>query len=267
MRGRVMISKYSDEQINFIREYAKNHTRSDVTKAFNQKFHTNLAVRTMKSTMANHRIKIGKRETANIKRLLTKEQEAFVISHYKGTPNKVLVNMINEKFGTRFTVRQIKSWKVNHDCNSGLTCQFQKGHVPINKGTKGVFNVGGNKTSFKKGNKPHNIQPVGTQTYRTDGYWWTKISEAEWRQTHRLVWEEAHGSIDDGQVLIFLDGDRDNITLENLELITEREHLKMNHDNYRFSNPNLTKAGIALTKTKLKINEKKNKNALNGGNR
>lgn len=254
-----MIWKYSEEQIDFIRKHAKKHTRAEVTKAFNQKFNTDLTVNNMKSTMSNHKIKIGVRDTSKVKRLFTKEQEEFAIANYRGTPNRKLTERINEEFATNFTVQQVKSWKRNHDCNSGLTGHFEKGHVPVNKGTKGLYNVGGNRTSFRKGDKPHNIVPIGTKIYKSDEYWWTKIAEnpSKWQQTHRLIWEEAYGPLADNQVIIFLDGDTHNITLENLQVITRAEHIRMNQHNYRSTNPELTKVGIALTKTKLKISERR----------
>lgn len=254
-----MISKYSEEQINFIREIAKNHTRLEVTEAFNKKFQTNITINTMKSTMSNHKIKVGLRDTSKVKRLFTENQEKFVFDHYVQTSNRELTEMINKEFGTNFSIQQVKSWKVNHGCNSGLTSHFKKGHVPINKGTKGIFNFGGNRTSFRKGNKPHNVMPVGTRILKSDDYWWTKISDKpnKWRQTHRLLWEELHGPLAKNQVLIFLDGDKNNLDVKNLQAITKAEHIRMNTNAYRSSNPELTKVGIAVTKTKLKISERR----------
>lgn len=264
-----MIWKYTEEQIDFIRKHAKNHTRAEVTKVFNQKFNTDLTINNMKSTMSNHKIKIGVRDTSKVKRLFTKEQEEFVIANYRGTPNRKLTERINEEFATNFTVRQISSWKKNHDLSSGLTGRFEKGHVPANKGTKGIFNVGGNATSFRKGNKPYNVMPVGTRILKGDDYWWTKVSDNpnKWRQTHRLIWEEVHGPLTKNQVLIFLDGDRNNLDIENLQAITKKEHIRMNQYEYRSSNPEITKVGIALTKTKLKLKERRDRNVstIDGG--
>lgn len=36
---------------------------------------------------------------------------------------------------------------------------------------------------------------------------------------HRMVWEEANGTLPAAHVLTFLDGDRTNVALENLELV------------------------------------------------
>ena len=106
----------------------------------------------------------------------TKEQSDFIYENYKGIGNKELAEMFNKKFGTKKTSQQISSWKANRKLDSGLRGYFPKGHVPINKGTKGMFNVGGNKTSFKKGQRPANYKPVGYERIdKKDGYIYIKV--------------------------------------------------------------------------------------------
>ena len=45
---------------------------------------------------------------------------------------------------------------------------------------------------------------------------------------HLLVWEAAHGPIPAHHAIIFLDGDKKNITLGNLELVTRTELMRRN---------------------------------------
>lgn len=45
---------------------------------------------------------------------------------------------------------------------------------------------------------------------------------------HLLLWEEVHGQIPDGHALVFKDGDKTHITLDNLELITRAELMRRN---------------------------------------
>lgn len=101
-------------------------------------------------------------------RLFSEKQENFIRINVRGRSNQELTNLVNEKYGLEVTVMQVKTWKKNHNISSGLTGFFEKGHVPINKGTTGMFNVGGNKTSFKKGDIPHNYNLVRSMVYTPD---------------------------------------------------------------------------------------------------
>lgn len=255
------IKKYSQEQIDFIREFTKDHTLTEVTQAFNKKYQMDISKKTMKSIFGNYKIKVGVKDKCGIRNLLSKEQVAFIKENYIGISNLELVEKLNAEFGTNFTLQQIKGFKGNRNLDSGLTGHFQKGHVPINKGTKGMFNVGGNSGSFKKGQKSLNVVPVGTKSFRSDNYWWVKVSDdpTKWRQLHRVNWEKEHGPLQRDEVLIFLDGDTNNVDLNNLKAIKRTEHIRMNQNNYRFSDPELTKTGLVVTQTKMKINEKRKK--------
>lgn len=254
-----MPKKYTKEQIAFLRENAPGNTRATLLDKFNAAFDLDLTEATLKSTMQNHKIKVGIRETKNNYHLLTPEQEDFVQANCLGIGNKELTQSINEKFGTNFTVKQIRAYKKNHDLRSGLTGYFEKGHVPVNKGTKGMFNVGGNSTSFKKGDKIWNEMPIGTEVFRSDGYLWTKLQDdpPKWQQSHILLWEKANGPIPEGMIVTFLDGDRRNVSLDNLTLITRQEHVRLNGYGYRSDDAEITKTGIQLTRLKIKLIEKR----------
>ncbi|MGM0258239.1 HNH endonuclease signature motif containing protein [Enterococcus sp. AZ102] len=255
------VKRYSKEQIDFIRDFAKDHTLDEVTQAFNEKYQMNVTKRTMKSVFGNYKIRIGIKDKSGIRSLFSKEQVAFIKENYVGISNLELTEKINAEFGTNFTLRQIKGFKGNRNLNSGLTGHFPKGHVPIYKGTKGMVNVGGNSGSFKKGQRSLNVVPVGTKSFRSDNYWWVKVSDepTKWRQVHRVKWEKEYGPLKSDEVLIFLDGDTNNLDLNNLKAIKRTEHVRMNQNNYRFSDPELTKTGLVLTRTKMKINEKRKK--------
>jgi hypothetical protein len=46
-----------------------------------------------------------------------------------------------------------------------------------------------------------------------------------WCYMHRYVWEQANGEIPTGCVIRFRDGDKTNVTLENLELVSRSQQL------------------------------------------
>ena len=201
------------------------------------------------------------------KKLLTKEQEKFIELNSKGAGNAELTEMLNKKFGTSFTAKQIKAYKANHGISSGLTGHFPKGHVPSNKGRKmpkELYNKV-KPTMFKTGHKPANTSPVGTIEKRKDNYWWRKISNNKeparrnWKQIHRIVWEEVNGPIPEGYVIIFKDGNTDNITIDNLMMVTMQERLIMTrHKLFVKDYPELTESGAILAKLLNIINQKKN---------
>lgn len=110
----------------------------------------------------------------------------------------------------------------------GAAFQFPKGHKPWNKGKKGVA-TGGLATRFKAGAMPHNHVPVGTEVTDPDGYLKRKIAEPKtWVYVHRYEWERVHGPIPKSHSLVFKDGNKANVSLDNLELRTKAEMMLRN---------------------------------------
>ena len=58
-----------------------------------------------------------------------------------------------------------------------------------------------------------------------DGYLWIKVRTDEgankknWIQKHRYVWEQQNGEIPDGYKIVFLDGDKMNCDISNLDCV------------------------------------------------
>lgn len=59
--------------------------------------------------------------------------------------------------------------------------------------------------------------------------------------------------------MLFLDGNKENICLENLALITKQERLIMNSMNLIYEDPELTKEGILIARTLAETYKKQNK--------
>ncbi len=199
----------------------------------------------------------------------TEEQRKFLIENNYMKPAKELANLFNTRFNMKITAKEIKSFRGNNKLNSGLTGRFEKGHIPVNKGTKGMFNVGGNKTSYQKGNKSWNCDPIGTEKWKSctkrhdEGFLYVKVQDGHkqhnWKQKHRLLWEEAYGKIPEGYKVIFKDGNRHNIVLENLALVSNSQMLILNKHNLIFSDSKLTETGINIAKVIDVYNEKTRK--------
>lgn len=195
----------------------------------------------------------------------TKEQVDFIKENVLGRGNAELTTMFNAHFGLNLKVSQIKSFKHNKRWSSGLSGRFEKGFTPTNKGTKGLYNVGGNRTSFKKGERPRNFKPVGFERIDRDGYILVKVSDdGPWhkrsRHKHKVVWEEVNGPIPKGHCLIFLDRDKLNLSLKNLQLVTQKQLVRLNQNHLISDNPEITKTGIIIADIYSKIGDRKKTN-------
>lgn len=198
-------------------------------------------------------------------RLFTDEQHEYLVSIVKGRTVKEIVEMINKKYDLSIEPRQIRAYKKNHNLVSNLDATFKKGHTPVNKGTKGLYNVGGNKTSFKPGQKAKNWKPVGSERVDRDGYILIKIRDdgiyqERWRPKHKVLWEEANGPLPKGHCLIFLDSNKQNVSLDNLLLITRQQLVRMNQNNLISENPEVTKTGAIIADIFSKMGERKRRN-------
>ncbi len=112
--------------------------------------------------------------------------------------------------------------------------RYKPGHIPANTGIKGVHSSPA--TEFKPGHLPTNHKPVGTISIRNNSkrgshYKYIKIAEINvWKEYHLYIYEEEHGPIPKGKILIFRDGDSMNVILKNLELISAQEHINRNRN-------------------------------------
>lgn len=132
------------------------------------------------------------------------------------------------------------------------TKRFQKGNTPWNKGIKG--SIPNNKTSFKKGLIPQNTRKEGDTRLNKEGYILVKVAHRKWIRKHRLIWEQAHGEIPKGYVIRIKDGNKENFSLENMELITFADNMRLNTI-HRLP-AELKQTIRLLKKLKKKINEK-----------
>lgn len=195
----------------------------------------------------------------------TAEQINFLRDKYTDYSRKDLLEAFNNEFGTAITLTQMVSTLKRNKINSGRTGQFQKGDANPNKGRKGWIVPGCEKTWFKKGQVAHNVKPIGTERLDVDGYVLVKTENKgrwheQWLHKHKVVWEAAHGPIPDNHVVIFLDGNKLNFSLDNLALVTQRENLELNIKRLRFEDKDLTQTGINIAKLLIQIRAKENKN-------
>ena len=197
----------------------------------------------------------------------TEDEHEFLQSFIPGHTYKEIVAEYNKRFLDRITESRLKGYMSNHKIKNGLTGRFKKGQVPYNKGKKGVCAKGCEKTWFTKGNLPPNTKPVGYERITKDGYIEVKIKirpskpncNDNFKAKHHIVWEEAYGEIPKGYKLIFLDGNKQNCSLENLALITNAEHLQMTRYGLRSEIAQITKTGVLIARASVTLQKAKKK--------
>ena len=121
-----------------------------------------------------------------------------------------------------------------------------------------------NSTSFKKGNVPHTYLPIGSESVTRDGYTIVKVSDEgtrnqQWRPKHRLIWEKHHGPVPDGYAIVFGDGDKTNLSIDNLILVSRSQLSVMNTKKLIKNDVELTQAGANIAQLMLAINKAKKK--------
>lgn len=261
-----MSQRYPREVHDFIRDHVAGRTAQELADMTNAAFGTNFTASSMKSYKANHKLRSGTpgglpkdRPTA----LYPEEVAAYIRENYKGTSYADMAARLREVFGREYTQAQIMGYYKNHKLNSGLTGRFEKGHIPPNKGRKGYVAPGSEKGWFQKGSQPWDTVPVGTIVTKSDGYLWKKIDDKpgdwrqNWKQLHLLIWEETHGPVPEGSMVIFKDSDRKNCAPENLALVTMAENAVMNRNGLRFSHAKHTEGGILIAKIKIAARKRK----------
>ena len=197
----------------------------------------------------------------------TEAEQEFLHDFVPGHTYKEIVEAYNKRFDEPITLSRLKGYIANHKLNTGKTGRFEKGHTSYNKGrhTPTVGRMA--ETQFKKGGLPHNTKPIGYERITKDGYIEVKIKmrpshlncNDNFVAKHHLVWEAANGPIPDGNIVVFLDGDRTNCSIENLALITRAEHLEITRRGLRSENSQLTKTGILVAKAGIAVQKAKKK--------
>lgn len=173
----------------------------------------------------------------------TEAEERLLVELYLDTPMPELIQRLGREdkaiynkaksMGLKRSAEYLAS---EHACrlrkgdNVGAEHRFKPGNAAWNKGMKGL-QIGGQATRFPKGHRPHTWVPIGTEQVR-DGYLWRKVTDNggrfDWKQVHVMLWEQHHGPVPKGLILVFRDRNKQNIQLDNLELITRAENCRRN---------------------------------------
>ena len=164
----------------------------------------------------------------------TEEEKSWLASQDPSLSYKQLAILFNQQFNANVTwcsMREIVGRKLGI-IRTGKHGQFIEGHdaawkYPI--GTEKVFNG-------YSWIKIRDDIPEGMPT--------NKVWHYQWQLKSRYIWEQAFGSLSDDEIVIFLDGDKQNNNLDNLYAISRGVHAIMCKNQWYNGNPDFVKAAI-----------------------
>lgn len=189
--------------------------------------------------------------------------------------------MMNYRFGTSFTVRQIAAAAKNRKFGpSPVDGRIRPGD-PRCGGNGEVLAKAGKATRFKTGDVPANVKPLWSERWQHIGEGDKKTPALEikvpgpapWashrrrgmnRETHWIrkavwVWEQENGPVPKGHVVLQLDGDPANCAPENLECVHRGVVARLNHfaaPKYAGPEANPTRVRIAQIRQAIADHEK-----------
>lgn len=166
----------------------------------------------------------------------TKKEDRFLRKNYLTIPTKRMSKMLGRSESSARQRMKLLGIVVPPEIilKFKTESRFSKGHTSFNKGKKQAEYMSRSaiaktkKTRFKKGQIPHNTKFDGHERITKDGYIEIRVKQGKYVLKHRLVWEQENGKIPAGHCLWFLDGNAQNCSVDNLELITRAENMKRN---------------------------------------
>lgn len=138
----------------------------------------------------------------------TPEEDAWIVENFPKYMYRDLVVMFEQRFGRPVTKQSLKS--------------RNEYKLHVRSGREGWAN----------GDKPYNSVPIGYECIK-EGYVYVKVSDTgnqieDFRPKSQVEYIKYHGSIPEGYVVTFLDGDNTNFSKDNLVAVDIRVRCSAN---------------------------------------
>jgi hypothetical protein len=154
----------------------------------------------------------------------TPEERRFIEDNISGRSYAELVYLFNRKFNCSISNGQIKNFLAHNN----------------------MRNKWNNRLSDMRF-FAYAYRPIGSEFIDSYGYIRTKVANPDvWRRKHIVIWEAAHGPLPKGHAIIFADGNKANLALDNLLMVSRRELMIMNRKNLICPDADLTRSGKAI---------------------
>ncbi len=254
---------YTTQEKDFFKSLSSDYTMKEMIDLFYEKFGNFRSREAIRGLIFS--LKIDFKKTS----FKYKEEHIEYLKELRAKYELLIVaEKFNKKFGANISASALGSFCKKHGIFAGKPGKFQKGHIPHtkNRSPKDWMSEEGYK-NFQKSIFHYGIHrrhfPVGHERLGMDGYIWIKIEEPrKWMQKHRYIYEQHYGiTLKKGEKVIFLDGNKNNFNINNLQIVSNQEMFFINTNNLYSSNPEITKTGILchklITITKEMQNERK----------
>ncbi len=226
--------KYTTQMVEFIRAHSSSCTLSQLHAIFCNSFGCDVSIHGLRAKVRALGLEYV-RPKPRYSRTFPQDVVEFIRDNAHGMPNSILAQMVTDSFGVEITREQVKSIKRQMCVRSGLgTAEAMwmsrpEGWVNPLKGRKVSPQTYEKikKTFFRKGENGRRRTPVGTEVMR-GGRIMVKIAEpSTWMTKARLVYERETGeTLEDNEIVIFLDGNRQNFSIDNLMMAHKGEVLE-----------------------------------------
>lgn len=219
---------FNEEEEKYLKENLKGSWARDLAIEFNKKFNRNITTKQLSYWRENHKLK------SNVYDAWNEDEIEFLKTIIKENEYFKVIELFKEKFNKDITKNQIIVFKRKYN----IRCN--------------------NNGRYKKGNIPYKIKPIGTETtvyekgVKTT---YIKVDKNKWKRKQVYIWEQHYGKKPESDVIVFLDGNRDNFDINNLEKITRHESNIMAGNKAYFKDKELNKTSIEIAKLMSKAGD------------
>lgn len=196
--------------------------------------------------------------------IANKNNYPSILEFYKAYVEKIDSTIHRQAFTTHLTRMGIhsnlswtdeeKQWLVENFCRLGsLKCvepfeqKFGKRreHRSLEACARRLGLLVDDEVVIANRNYPRRV-PIGTIVDDGDGYLKIKTGHGSsgWERYHRYIYKKEHGAIPKGHKIVFLDGNRQNYSVENMVAVPASYLALMNNWKLKSQEPEITKASI-----------------------
>lgn len=234
----------TDEQENYIRDNFDKMSVEKLRNQFNEKYGTEFKV----TAFHYHTNRLGLKK--HIEHQYTEEEDEFLRVNSPLMSRAELTRQFNERFGTSIKLSAITTRCCQRDFHSSNDGKFKKGSVPWEKCGRDKYVAslkGGNSGSFKKGNIPPNLRPLGsTRKCKYSGHLEEEYikTESGWKTKRTVAYEQVYGELPEGLKVLAVDGNKDNIDIDNLRAIDNYTLTVLMSNEWHNKGPEIFDAGV-----------------------
>lgn len=220
-------NSYPEECVDYIRKNIVGTSYRELADDLNRIFGTNYNSSAIKA-FCNRKLGL-----TNYVNRWTEEEKEYLRQNVQGKSFIELSEEISKIIGVKRTSRHCRDMAYRMGLHNGIDMKFKDGHEGYGKNPIGTEIRHGRKT-YVKVSDTHRI----SKEKRHGNY-------RNFRLKHELLWEQEHGEIPKGCIVIFADGNRNNFNMDNLICVPNSIKTAMNAKGWQFlDNEMLRKCAI-----------------------